>query len=89
MASEQMANAYDVQATELAAAQADIERLNQELARINCALTASGARLDETARDATAARAAILQAEARASAIKHRADDLRQALDHAHEVYCQ
>lgn len=82
--SEQMANAFEAQAVELATAQSEIERLQHEKAHLNDALTISQRREDEAVRDATAAHSATRQAETKAGEIERRADDLRKALDGFH-----
>lgn len=82
--SEQMANAFETQATELAAAQSEIARLQSEIERANDSLACMQRRSEDMLREIAIANAATKQAEARVVEIERRADELRKELDHAH-----
>src|SRR5471032_143483 len=79
--SEQMANAYDAQARELAAAQMEIVRLTSENGRLGEALAASQLLADDARRQGDEAKAAAAQAVFSAENSERRAEELRQGLD--------
>lgn len=81
---EQMANAYEAQATEQEAARAQVVRLHAEIERNHVEAMEMQKQWDDALRETATASAAIKQAEARAVEIERRADDLRAGLDHAH-----
>jgi len=85
--SDQMANAYETQSAELAAANADADKAKQEVRYMQDEVTKTRILADEAVNEAQSARAAIAQAEARAIEIERRADDLRLALSQAHDSH--
>jgi colicin import membrane protein len=83
---EQVANAYEAQASDLAAAHAEISRLQAAIERNNRETAAMQARLDATLCEAAIADTAKKLAETRVAEIERRAADLRNELDHSHNL---
>ena len=81
---EQMANAYEAQATELQAAQVEAMELAAEIERVHAETLEMKRQLDNALRENAIAGVAAKQAELRSNEIERRADDLRSGLDHAH-----
>jgi len=75
---KQMADAYEVQALELEAVQANVEHLAAENARL-------ATELEDTRRDLVAAKVATERADTRVIEIELRATDLRTELDYSHK----
>jgi hypothetical protein len=84
---EQMANAFEAQSAELAAAQAEVESLRQEVSRLADTLAATQRLADKAKSEAAAQLAAAEKAAATAIEAGRRADDMRQALDRAHATH--
>lgn len=81
---QQIANAFEVQAAELANAVAEVEQGKREKRKVEEALALCQHGLEEMKRELISAHAATSQAEVKAAEIAHGADDLRLALDRAH-----
>ena len=82
--SKQIADAYEVQAVELASVQVAVARLTASVDQASMDLARSNAELAAAQRELVAARAAVERAEAQSVEIERRAADLRGELDHAH-----
>jgi colicin import membrane protein len=84
--SEQMANAYEAQAADLVATQAEVTRFQVEIERVNRQMAIMQTRLDDTLRDIAIAETAARHAEIKVTEIERRANDLRNELDRAHAL---
>lgn len=83
--SRQMAAAYDLQASELEAAQREINRLNESAESMRDAAESMESALEAAERAQTLAETAAKQAEIKAAQIELRADELRRELNHDHD----
>ena len=82
---KQMADAYEVQATELEAAKAAIVQLQTDAGHAAAEKVRLDGALDDARRELAAAKAAAERFEARSIEIERRASELRTELDHAHQ----
>jgi colicin import membrane protein len=81
--SRQLAVAYDAQATELADARSQIEKLQVKFNELNSDLAAARQAVEAADRDRLAAINIAREAEVKAIEVGRRADDLRFELEHA------
>lgn len=82
---QQLADAFEAQATELGAAADAISRLEAEIASLRIDKTRFDEQVKATARDLASARAAVEVGEARVDELTRSNGDLRKELDHAHQ----
>lgn len=83
---KQMADAYEVQAVELEAAQDAVVQLKADVDRVNSDNARLDGELAETRRQLAAASAVNERVEVRTIEIERRATELRTELDHAHQL---
>lgn len=81
---EQVANAYEAQATELEATQNELARSKSELELAQRAINEKQSEVDDALAALAIATAAARQAEAKAIETERRADDLHKELEHVH-----
>jgi colicin import membrane protein len=86
---KQMADAYEVQAAELEAAQGEIAQIRTDAGLLAVDVKEQQAELNELNLKLTAATAATETADARTVEIERRAADLRIELDHGHQEAAQ
>jgi len=86
---KQMADAYEVQAAELEAAQGEIAQIRTDAGLLAVDVKERQAELSELKLKLTAATAATETADARTVEIERRAADLRIELDHGHQEAAQ
>ena len=82
---KQMADAYEMQATELAAATDAIMQLQSDAAHAAADKDRLDGAMDDASRELAAAKGMAERIEARAIEIERRASELRTELDHAHQ----